>query len=182
MCLFVQHGTYDWNFKAGQFIQRCYFVTPKCCHTKNQVSLCLSGFTSIVKFLSDLQRLAFTSTVPQPKRIRSYIDFSEVCLSRLTGASYLQIIEYLNKAVFDIRLESEWTNRDNFREQEKEQELCRAIIFWRCSLEQWQIHLIILCSPNLPIQCQRLIRDLICLIPMIWSLLKILFNSTALRL
>lgn len=62
-----------------------------------------------MKFLSDLQRLAFTSLL-QPKRIRSYIDFSEVCLSRLMRPSYLQIIEYLNKAPFDIKLDSGQTN------------------------------------------------------------------------
>lgn len=45
----------------------------------------------------------------RPKRIRSYIDFFEVCLSRLMWASYLQIIEYLNKTIFDMKLDPKQT-------------------------------------------------------------------------
>lgn len=91
-----------WDSSVIRFLQNISILRIK------SISTC-RALTSIVKFLSDLQRLAFTSTVLQPKRIRSYIDFSEVCLSQLMWASYLQIIEYLNEAIFDMKLDSKQT-------------------------------------------------------------------------
>ena len=48
-----------------------------------------------------LTKVGIYTTVLQPARIRSSIDFLEICLSQLMWAFYLEIIEYLHKAIFD---------------------------------------------------------------------------------